>query len=65
MNRFLVIAALIAVVIPMRAQADMGLKEPLINLRIMAHCAFDSGATVWTWSCPRLTGHRAIVIELA
>ena len=26
------------------------LKEPLINLRIMAHCAFDSRATVWTGS---------------
>ena len=25
-------------------------KEPLINLRIMAHCAFDSRATVWTGS---------------
>ena len=25
-----------------------GLKEPLINLRIMAHCGFDSRATVWT-----------------
>jgi len=24
------------------------LKEPLINLRIVAHCAFDSRATVWT-----------------
>jgi hypothetical protein len=23
-------------------------KEPLINLRIVAHCAFDSRATVWT-----------------
>ena len=36
--------------------ADLGLKvvelirEPLINLRIMAHCAFDSRATVWTGS---------------
>jgi hypothetical protein len=26
------------------------LKEPLINLRIMAYCAFDSRATVWTGS---------------
>ena len=26
------------------------LKEPLINLRIMAHCAFDSRAAVWTGS---------------
>ena len=26
------------------------LREPLINLRIMAHCAFDSRATVWTGS---------------
>jgi hypothetical protein len=26
------------------------LKEPLINLRIMAHCGFDSRATVWTGS---------------
>jgi hypothetical protein len=26
------------------------LKELLINLRIMAHCAFDSRATVWTGS---------------
>ena len=25
-------------------------KETLINLRIMAHCAFDSRATVWTGS---------------
>ena len=25
-------------------------KEPLINLRIMAHCGFDSRATVWTGS---------------
>jgi hypothetical protein len=25
-------------------------KELLINLRIMAHCAFDSRATVWTGS---------------
>jgi len=25
-------------------------REPLINLRIMAHCAFDSRATVWTGS---------------
>ena len=25
-------------------------KESLINLRIMAHCAFDSRATVWTGS---------------
>jgi AbiV family abortive infection protein len=25
-------------------------KEPLINLRIVAHCAFDSRATVWTGS---------------
>jgi hypothetical protein len=25
-------------------------KEPLINLRIMAHCAFDSRAAVWTGS---------------
>ena len=25
-------------------------KEPLINLRIMAHCAFDSRAIVWTGS---------------
>ena len=24
------------------------LREPLINLRIVAHCAFDSRATVWT-----------------
>jgi hypothetical protein len=24
------------------------LKEPLFNLRIMAYCAFDSRATVWT-----------------
>jgi hypothetical protein len=24
------------------------LEEPLINIRIMAHCAFDSRATVWT-----------------
>jgi hypothetical protein len=23
-------------------------REPLINLRIVAHCAFDSRATVWT-----------------
>ncbi len=23
-------------------------REPLINLRIMAHCGFDSRATVWT-----------------
>ena len=23
-------------------------KEPLINLRIVAHCGFDSRATVWT-----------------
>ena len=26
------------------------LREPLINLRIMAHCAFDSRVTVWTGS---------------
>jgi hypothetical protein len=26
----------------------LALKEPLINLRIMAYCAFDSRATVWT-----------------
>ena len=26
------------------------LREPLINLRIMAHCGFDSRATVWTGS---------------
>jgi hypothetical protein len=25
-------------------------KEPLINLRIMAHCAFDSRGTAWTGS---------------
>jgi hypothetical protein len=25
-------------------------REPLINLRIMAYCAFDSRATVWTGS---------------
>jgi hypothetical protein len=25
-------------------------KEPLINLRIMAHCGFDSRVTVWTGS---------------
>src|SRR6476646_7096927 len=25
-------------------------REPLINRRIMAHCAFDSRATVWTGS---------------
>jgi len=25
-------------------------KEPLINLRIMAHCAFDSRGTGWTGS---------------
>ena len=25
-------------------------REPLINLRIMAHCGFDSRATVWTGS---------------
>jgi hypothetical protein len=25
-------------------------RESLINLRIMAHCAFDSRATVWTGS---------------
>jgi hypothetical protein len=25
-------------------------REPLIKLRIMAHCAFDSRATVWTGS---------------
>ena len=29
---------------------DIHLKEPLINLRIMAHCGFDSRATVWTGS---------------
>ena len=29
---------------------SMRFKEPLINLRIMAHCAFDSRATVWTGS---------------
>src|SRR5258705_9439045 len=26
-------------------------REPLIKLRIMAHCAFDSRATVWMGSC--------------
>jgi uncharacterized membrane protein YfcA len=30
--------------------AAMLLREPLINLRIVAHCAFDSRATVWTGS---------------
>ena len=29
---------------------NLFLREPLINLRIMAHCAFDSRATVWTGS---------------
>ena len=29
---------------------DLWAKEPLINLRIMAYCAFDSRATVWTGS---------------
>ncbi len=28
----------------------LGVKEPLINLRIMAYCAFDSRAAVWTGS---------------
>jgi hypothetical protein len=29
---------------------DSAAKELLINLRIMAHCAFDSRATAWTGS---------------
>jgi putative tryptophan/tyrosine transport system substrate-binding protein len=29
-------------------QVQVLAKEPLINLRIVAHCAFDSRATVWT-----------------
>jgi hypothetical protein len=33
-----------------RAASGSMTKEPLINLRIMAHCAFDSRATVWTGS---------------
>ena len=33
-----------------REAAKEQAKEPLINLRIMAHCAFDSRATVWTGS---------------
>ena len=38
-----------AIGIVARPQA-MSVKEPLINLRIMAHCGFDSRATVWTGS---------------
>ncbi len=31
-------------------RGDPLFREPLINLRIMAHCGFDSRATVWTGS---------------